>query len=120
MSLLDIIDNLTARVQAVTPSWDADLGFHTLDGDGIGAALETVPDDTVRLFDIDIDAPEDDGASGYVADRFRITLALRVRYPAHDRRRAKLMIASDALHRRVLGLRCQEAIGGERPPGGRA
>lgn len=97
MSLPAIIANLTARVQAVTPSWDADLGFHTLTDDGIGAPLETAPDDCPRLFDIDIDAPEDDGASGYVTDRFRITLTLRVRYPAHDKRRARLIIASDAV-----------------------
>lgn len=97
MPLPAIIANLTARVQAVTPSWDADLGFHTLEGDGVGAELETVPDDVTRLFDLDIESPEDDGASGYVTDRFRITLNLRVRYPAHDKRRAKLIIASDAV-----------------------
>lgn len=97
MSFPRVIASLTARIEAVTPSWDPDHTFHAHEGaDGVAIDIEAIPDDVVRAFDIRLaGGPEDDGASGFGIDRWRVDLELRIRYPVADRRRSEMMIGSD-------------------------
>lgn len=126
MSYPDALDSLIARVQALAPSWDADLPFYTLEDTDAGTVveLEAVPDDVVRLFDVRMAAPPvDAGGAGYGLSRFTVDMELRVRYPAHPRQRSERQIGADvpllcnALVHPALPLPWHESIDTIEPPG---
>ena len=101
MSYAGAVDSLSARIEGLTPAWDADLGFVSVENGSSGApstSLEECPDDVSRLFDIRMASlPADDGGSGFVTTRWVVGLELRVRYAAtDDRARLERMLAFDA------------------------
>ncbi|MCB9553500.1 MAG: hypothetical protein H6705_16785 [Myxococcales bacterium] len=89
--------SLIDRLRLLEPDFDQEHAFKSLRdvGGGVVARLDEVPDDVVRVFELTGRPPKDDGAQGYVPDRWRTRMTLRVRYPAADPDRAEEQIASD-------------------------
>lgn len=96
MSYRDAVKGIYALITTVEPGIEPDHTFHHLEADGWSVPVDEVPDDVMRLFDLRmVTPPIDDGASGYVYTRFRVGMALRVRYSMRARAMAEAMIGDD-------------------------
>lgn len=98
MSYSDAIDSLIERITKVEVSFDADLTFHTHEDPSSGDVIdiEEIPDNVTRVFDFRMSsAPEDAAGSGYGLHRFKVSMQLRVRYPASPRARVERQIGHD-------------------------
>ncbi|RTL22379.1 MAG: hypothetical protein EKK55_14760 [Rhodocyclaceae bacterium] len=93
----DAKQSLIDRLRLLEPDYDREHAFKALRdvGGGVVARLDQVPDDVVRVFELTGKPPKDDAAQGYVPDRWRARMTLRVRYPVADPDRAEEQIASD-------------------------
>lgn len=99
MSYAQAIDSLISRIVMLTPEWDSDRSFVSLETSSSGSSLdlESLSDPVDRYFDFRLRSlPADDGASGYVWSRWQAAIELRVRYQdPGDRARFDRMVASD-------------------------
>lgn len=123
MSLHEITDNMITRIRSITPTWDVKDGFvcHE-DATGFVLPIEELPDLQMRSFDLRLDPTygiTDDGIGGWVANRWRTRLLLRIVYPLDgDRGRVERIIGSDAvlITRALLALPYPESLESVVPP----
>lgn len=100
MSYREAIENIYAIVANCPRGAEEAPGlpFHTVEGptEGDVVPVDELPDAVVRQFDVRMaDAPQDDGLAGLVWTRFRVSLEVRVRYPARPRAASEVMIGDD-------------------------
>lgn len=93
-----MIAQLYAIITACARGVQADMPFHTVEGptEGEVVPVDETADETTRQFDIRMtDPPQDDGSSGYVWQRFRVGLELRIRYPISPRSMMEALVGDD-------------------------
>lgn len=123
MSLHDIIDNLIERVRSISPIWDKSDSFVCFeDASGFVIPIDEMTSPKMRAFDIRLDPAfgvTDDGIGGFIANRWRARLNLRVAYPINgDRGRVERIIGSDGvlITRMVMALPYPEGLESVVPP----
>lgn len=98
MSIFTIHRGLIDLITSITPSTEPTHTFtHAEDQSGNYVALEDIPDQTIRDFDLQVeDSTQDDVLAGYPPHRFRVTFMLRVRYPVANKMYYSLLAQEDS------------------------
>lgn len=99
MSYSQAREGIITAISKVTPQWDSDRSFVSLESAYTGSApdLESIPDAVDRFFDVRlVSGPDSTGESGYCYESWVASCELRIRYSMEgDRGRLDAMVASD-------------------------